>query len=421
MSATAVDGHGELVEQLDQQVREAVRREGVDPQRDAPVVRRIAEGVVRDHDERSLTGAVAPVPDAAAVVGELVARVSGFGPLQPFLDDPAVEEVWINDPTPGVRRPPRPARADQPDPDPRPGPRAGRADAQVQRPAHRPVSQPFVDAMLPEGHRLHVVLEGISRGFSAVNIRKFVLKAARLADLVELGTPDRRRPRRSSRRRSGPGSTSWSPAAPRPARPRCSTAWPPRSPAATGWSRPRRSSSSGSRTPTGCRCRPGRPGSRAPARSAARPGQGEPADAAEPDHRRRGPGRGVPRPAARAQRRAAGHVHAARQQRARGAGEDVHAAAARGREHLRPVRRPDRGRARSTWSSTSASTTQGVRRVNEIVAVPGRVENDIIETEPIFERQRRRAASPPAACRRGSSAFQRARHRRPPASSREAG
>jgi pilus assembly protein CpaF len=42
--------------------------------------------------------------------------------------------------------------------------------------------------MLPEGHRLHVVLEGISRGFSAVNIRKFVLRAARLHDLVELGS-----------------------------------------------------------------------------------------------------------------------------------------------------------------------------------------------------------------------------------------
>ena len=26
------------------------------------------------------------------------------------------------------------------------------------------ISRPFVDAMLPEGHRLHVVLEGISRG-----------------------------------------------------------------------------------------------------------------------------------------------------------------------------------------------------------------------------------------------------------------
>jgi pilus assembly protein CpaF len=50
------------------------------------------------------------------------------------------------------------------------------------------VSQPFVDAMLPQGHRLHVVLEGISRGFSAVNIRKFVVKASRLEDLVGLGS-----------------------------------------------------------------------------------------------------------------------------------------------------------------------------------------------------------------------------------------
>ena len=187
MSATTVDGHGELVDQLDVLVREAVRRQGVDPQRDAPVVRRIAEGVVRDHDERSLTGVVTPVPDAAAVVGELVARVSGFGPLQPFLDDPAVEEVWINDPS-------RVFVA-----------RHGRHEltnliltrAQVDELVERmlkssgrriDLSRPFVDAMLPEGHRLHVVLEGISRGFSAVNVRKFVLKAARLADLVELGS-----------------------------------------------------------------------------------------------------------------------------------------------------------------------------------------------------------------------------------------
>jgi pilus assembly protein CpaF len=42
--------------------------------------------------------------------------------------------------------------------------------------------------MLPEGHRLHVVLKGISRGFSAVNIRKFVARAARLSELVELGS-----------------------------------------------------------------------------------------------------------------------------------------------------------------------------------------------------------------------------------------
>ncbi len=42
--------------------------------------------------------------------------------------------------------------------------------------------------MLPEGHRLHVVLEGITRGFTAVNIRKFLLRAHRLSDLVSLGS-----------------------------------------------------------------------------------------------------------------------------------------------------------------------------------------------------------------------------------------
>ena len=176
-----------VVERLDALVRERVRREGVDPQRDAAHVRHIAEGVVREHDERSLTGAVTGLADPTALVGELVARVSGFGPLQPLLDDPEVEEVWINDPS-------RVFVA-----------RRGRHELtnlvltrdQVTELVERmlkssgrriDLSQPFVDAMLPEGHRLHVVLEGISRGFSAVNVRKFVLRAARLADLVELSS-----------------------------------------------------------------------------------------------------------------------------------------------------------------------------------------------------------------------------------------
>jgi pilus assembly protein CpaF len=187
MSVISADAHTELVESLDQRVREAVRREGVDPQLDASVVRRLAEAVVRAHDERSLTGIVAPVSNVESMVGELVARVSGFGPLQAFLDDPTVEEVWINDPS-------RVFIA-----------RHGRHEltnlmltsAQVAELVERmlkssgrriDLSRPFVDAMLPEGHRLHVVLEGISRGWTAVNIRKFVLTAARLHELVELGT-----------------------------------------------------------------------------------------------------------------------------------------------------------------------------------------------------------------------------------------
>jgi pilus assembly protein CpaF len=187
MTLTRPDTHADLMEELDARVREQVRTEGVDPQRDNAVVRRIAQDVVRHHDERSLTGAVVPVADPGAVVGELIARVSGFGPLQPFLDDPEVEEVWINDPS-------RVFIA-----------RRGRHEltnlmlsaAQVHELIERmlkssgrriDISQPFVDAMLPEGHRLHVVLEGISRGFSAVNVRKFVVRARRLEDLVELGS-----------------------------------------------------------------------------------------------------------------------------------------------------------------------------------------------------------------------------------------
>lgn len=187
MSVVALDTHAQLVESLDQRVREAVRREGVDPQRDSVVVRRLAESVVREHDQRSLTGVVGPVGDVETMVGELVARVAGFGPLQPYLDDPTVEEIWINDPT-------RVFIA-----------RRGRHEltnlvlspSQVRELVERmlkssgrriDLSRPFVDAMLPEGHRLHVVLEGISRGWTAVNIRKFVLTAARLDELVELGS-----------------------------------------------------------------------------------------------------------------------------------------------------------------------------------------------------------------------------------------
>lgn len=176
-----------LVDDLDRQVRAAVRRDGVDPQRDAHLVRAIAERVVDEHDDLSLTGAVQPVADRPIVVAELVARISGFGPLQKYLDDPEVEEVWVNDPS-------RVFVA-----------RQGRHELTTTMLTHAEVrelvermlkqsgrrfdlSNPFVDAMLPGGHRLHVVLEGISRDFAAVNIRKFVLRAAALSELVELGS-----------------------------------------------------------------------------------------------------------------------------------------------------------------------------------------------------------------------------------------
>ncbi len=187
MSLTHASVDEEIIAALDAQVRDEVQRDGVDPQRESSAVRRLAERVVRDHDRRSLTGAVPSISDHDQVVDVLVANVAGLGPLQRYLDDPEVEEIWINDParvfvarngrhelTPVVL-----TRA-----------QVGELVERMLKTSGRRVdiSQPFVDALLPGGHRLHVVLEGITRGFSAVNIRKFVVKAAQLDELVALGS-----------------------------------------------------------------------------------------------------------------------------------------------------------------------------------------------------------------------------------------
>ncbi|GAA2169269.1 CpaF family protein [Pedococcus bigeumensis] len=50
------------------------------------------------------------------------------------------------------------------------------------------LSSPFVDAVLPDGSRLHVVIPDITRRHWSVNVRKFVVRAAHLDDLVGLGT-----------------------------------------------------------------------------------------------------------------------------------------------------------------------------------------------------------------------------------------
>lgn len=177
----------DVVTTLDAQVRARVRQERLDPQIEAGSVRTIAEQVVAAHDRLSLTGQVPSLADPAAVVAELVARVAGFGPLQPYLDDPAVEEIWLNGPTRVfIARNGRHELTNT-------VLTAGEVDELVERMLKASgrrvdVSQPFVDAMLPGGHRLHVALAGVARDFTAVNIRKHTMRAARLDTLVGLGT-----------------------------------------------------------------------------------------------------------------------------------------------------------------------------------------------------------------------------------------
>ena len=187
-AGTAARGGGEaLVVALDGELRELLRAEGIDPQREGDAVRRLAGLVVDRHNDRALTGVVPPVSDRGAVLDELLARVCGFGPLQRFLDDPEVEEVWINEPDRifVARR----GRHELTDVILDRGQVAELVERMLKASGRRlDLSSPFVDAMLPGGHRLHVVLEGISRDFAAVNIRKFLLRASGLDDIVALGS-----------------------------------------------------------------------------------------------------------------------------------------------------------------------------------------------------------------------------------------
>jgi len=175
------------VDTVELEVRELVRRRGIDPFADQLQVRRLVDEVVADYDERSLTSALPQLVNVGQAARSVYDAVAGFGPLQRHLDDPTVEEVWINEPG-------RVFVA-----------RRGRSEltttilgeAQVRDLVERmlkttgrrvDLSTPFVDAMLPDGSRLHVVIPDITRRHWSVNIRKFVLSANTLDELVMLGT-----------------------------------------------------------------------------------------------------------------------------------------------------------------------------------------------------------------------------------------
>lgn len=172
---------------LSDEVREAIRRSGIDPGRDASVVRRVVEDAVAGYDERSLTRALPPLADADGTVKQVLDAVVGFGALQPFLDDPAVEEIWINEP--GKVFVARSGTSELTTTILTPEDVRDLVERMLKSSGRRvDLSSPFVDATLPDGSRLHVVIPDITRWHMAVNIRKFVVRATGLADLVALGT-----------------------------------------------------------------------------------------------------------------------------------------------------------------------------------------------------------------------------------------
>ncbi len=168
-------------------VRERLRAERADPSRDPDLAAEVAWAEVRRHNDFALARGLAPVDDEAACVRDVLAAVAGYGPLQPYLDDPTVEELWINAPDRiFVARGGIPERTPLVLTD-----TAVRdlVERMLQSSGRRvDLSQPFVDASLPDGSRLHVVIPDITRRHWAVNVRKFLPAYRDLDRLVAAGS-----------------------------------------------------------------------------------------------------------------------------------------------------------------------------------------------------------------------------------------
>jgi len=114
-------------------------------------------------------------------------QLQSFGPLQKLIEDDSIEEIWINTPN-------RVFVA-----------RAGKSELTnlvltkeivhdlIERliiwgGRRLDVSNPFVDARLPDGSRLHVAIPEVTATHWAVNVRKHLNYVNSLTDLLEVGS-----------------------------------------------------------------------------------------------------------------------------------------------------------------------------------------------------------------------------------------
>ncbi|MGH3652579.1 CpaF family protein [Glutamicibacter sp.] len=171
---------------VEDEVRELVRRRGLDPAKQPAMIRSLIEEVIRDYDERALLGAVPSLGSLEAAQRSVFDNVAGFGALQPLLDDPSVEEIWVNSPQQVFCA--RGGQSELTHIRMEPAEIAALVERMLKTSGRRlDLSQPFVDCQLPDGSRLHVVIPDITHEHWALNIRKFIARAGKLDDLVDLG------------------------------------------------------------------------------------------------------------------------------------------------------------------------------------------------------------------------------------------
>ena len=150
----------------------------------APSVAAVRSAIARAvRDE----GVLLPSEHLAGLVRELTDDLAGLGPVQHLLRDPAVTDVMVNGPAEvWVERAGALCRTE-----------VRFADADAIRTALLRVvgplglrldrAQPYVDARLPDGSRLHAVIPPLSDGGPVVTIRRFSAVSLGWSDLEESG------------------------------------------------------------------------------------------------------------------------------------------------------------------------------------------------------------------------------------------
>lgn len=166
---------------VEARVRELISRLDIDPSVQSDQVYQLIEECVTD---MFATGSLL---DPQTTIREVHHHIAGYGPLQIFFDDSDVEEIWINEPSRVFIAKNGKSQLTS----------VVLADHQVRDLVERmlrtsgrrlDLSQPFVDAVLRDGSRLHVVIPDITQKHWSINIRRFVVRPRSVYDLVQLGT-----------------------------------------------------------------------------------------------------------------------------------------------------------------------------------------------------------------------------------------
>lgn len=121
--------------------------------------------------------------DEPEILKQVESALTGYGSLEDIIRDPNIEEIWINSPGQvfiSVNSTTRKLELGLSSLDVR------QAVEKMLRDSGRRLdrSEPFVDATLANGSRLHVVIPDVTREHWAVNIRKFPTEILSLSDLV---------------------------------------------------------------------------------------------------------------------------------------------------------------------------------------------------------------------------------------------